>query len=156
MEQLEDVIELIRQQGLVKGHLRGLFHLAIGRTLSRPDGHVISRGVSWRNLAAILRDLRLDPDLVRELGLDPATLPPRDRLKYWYTAIAGAKIDSPAGYTEAEKLAEALKPLGILVSPPGSGTSPGKGPTPGSDAPAGLPPPPTAAPKPGKRRGKAH
>lgn len=150
MDQLQDVLEVIRLKGLAKGRLRGVFHIAIGRKLTRPDGVVISTGVTWRTLADILRDLRFDPEIVRELEVDPETLAPRDRFKFWYSAIGLAKVDSPAAFAEAEKLAAALKPLGVIVSPPPSmastATKPIVLPTPVEESPK------LAAKKPGKKK----
>lgn len=147
MDQIQDVLELIRLKGLAKGRLRGVFHIAIGRTLARPDGDVISNGVTWRMLASILRDLRFDPEIVRELDVDPETLAPRDRFKFWYTAIGFAKVDSPAAFAEAEKLAAALKPLGVIVGPPPSMAS-------AATRPTVLPTPVEDEPKPEKKAGK--
>ena len=118
MDQIQDVLELIQRKGLAKGRLRGVFHIAIGRTLSKPNGTVISHGITWRALATLLRDLRYSPDLVAELGVDPETLAPRDRNKFWYSAIGLANVGSPAAFAEAEKLATALKSSGIIVGPP--------------------------------------
>ncbi len=62
--------------------------------------------------------MRWDKESVRELGLDPDSLPPRDRQRYWYTAITSAQITS----TEAENEADALVPLvggiGFVVTRP--------------------------------------
>lgn len=142
MDQLQDVLALVRDKGLVKGRLRGLFHVAIGRTLKRANGTVVSTGATWRELASLLRDLRFDPELVRELGADPDTLSPRDRFKFWYSAIALAKVGSPAAYAEAEKLATALKPLGYLVTSSPAPATP-------QPKPQSVSPPPTE-----KKKGK--
>jgi hypothetical protein len=73
--------------------------------------------MTWRDVAALLKRLRWDREAVRELGLDPAQLPPRDRERYWYTAIARAGIDSPEAVAEANQLVEPLKELGYIVGP---------------------------------------
>ena len=62
--------------------------------------------------------MRWDKEAVRELGLDPADLPPRDRQRFWYTAVAHAKVDSPAAVAAGDRLAEQLRPLGYAISPP--------------------------------------
>jgi len=146
MDHLQDVLELLRRKGLLKGRLRGVLHIAIGRTLSTPEGRAISRGMTWRELANLLRDLRFDPAMVSELGLDPETLSPRDRLKFWYSAIGLAKVDSPAAFAEAEKVAASLKPFDVIVGPPPSmaskATMPTVLPTPIVENP---PPPPKPA-----------
>jgi hypothetical protein len=54
---------------------------------------------------------------VRELGLDPAELPPRDRQRYWYTAISQAKVTSAAALAAGEQLRAAAGKLGYTVHP---------------------------------------
>ena len=101
--------------GLAAGHLRGVFHIAIGRTVSRPDGTVLSTGLTWRELAGLFKVLRFDKELVRELGADPDALAPRDRQRFWYSAIALARVDSPEAFAEAEALIKRLKDLGAIT-----------------------------------------
>src|SRR5438045_7752266 len=88
MDGLREFLEAVRQRGLVAGHLRGLFHIAIGRRVTRQDGTVVSAGVTWRELAGMLKALRFDKELVAEVGGDPAETAPRDRTRLWYAAIA--------------------------------------------------------------------
>ena len=115
------VLELIRDRGLVAGRLRGFFHLVIGRALSRGDGTILSTGVTWRELSQLLKLLKFDRDLVKELDADPDSISPKDREKFWYVAISLAKVDSAQARLEAEELAGLLKPHGILVgSAPGA------------------------------------
>ena len=99
------VLELIRDRGLVAGRLRGFFHLVIGRTLSRGDGTILSTGVTWRELSQLLKLLKFDRDLVKELDADPDSISPKDREKFWYVAISLAKVDSAQARREAEELA---------------------------------------------------
>ena len=121
MDQLREFLEAVREQQTVKGRFRGLLHLLIGRRLSLPDGTTVSAGMTWRDLAALLKKQRWDREDVRELGLDPADLPPRDREKFWYLAIARAGVVSPEASTEADALTEPLRALGYEVGPaPGS------------------------------------
>ena len=80
---------------LERGHTLGLFHLLIGRRIEKDQGTLISAGVSWRELATLLKKTRWLKDTVTELGIQPAALPPRDRQLYWYVAISAAKVDSP-------------------------------------------------------------
>jgi hypothetical protein len=117
MEGAREFLEQVRQHQLVKGHFRGLLHLLIGRKISRADGTVLSSGLTWRQLSELFRQLRWDKDYVREIGLDPDDLPPRDRQRYWYSAIAQARIDEPDAVAAADKLARKVAALGFQVSP---------------------------------------
>jgi hypothetical protein len=65
----------------------------------------------------LLKRMRWDKDAVRELGLDPAALPPRDRQRFWYTAIAQARVDSAEASAAADQLAALVQPLGYVISP---------------------------------------
>jgi hypothetical protein len=123
MDGLREFLEAVRQHGLVAGHLRGLFHIAIGRRITRTDGTPVSAGVTWRELAALLKQLRYDKELVAEVGADPEELSPRDRQRMWYAAIALARPDGPEALAQAEALAAAVKPHGYVVGPPPSGTA---------------------------------
>jgi len=132
MEGTLRLLEVVRDKKLAVGLLRGLFHLAIGRTVTDRDGTVISSGVTWRELAVLLKDAKFDKELVRELGADPDALAPKDREKMWYHAIGLAKVDSAEARAQADKLAAALKPHGFVV-----GAAPG-----GPSKLANLAPPP--------------
>ena len=69
--------------------------------------------------------LRWDREMVRELGLDPADLPPRDREKFWYAAIGRAGVVSPEASASADALVEPLRALGYEVGPaPGAAAEP--------------------------------
>lgn len=115
MDGIRELLETARDHGLVEGHFRGLLHIAIGRTVSRPDGTVLSTGLTWREVAAVLKLLRFDRELVREFGGDPDILAPRDRERFWYSAIAQARVDSPEAVAEAEAVIGKLKGLGFIV-----------------------------------------
>jgi hypothetical protein len=145
MDGARELLEAVRDHGLAAGRFRGVLHIAIGRKVTRPDGTVISAGVTWRELAALLKMLRYDKELVRELGADPDSLAPRDRQRFWYSAIAKGRVDSPEALAEAERLVGPLKDLGFIVGP-----SPGAAPQP--------PPPSTSKrkekPEPKKRKKK--
>ena len=78
----------------------------------------MSAGVTWRSLAALLKKLRWDKEVVRELGLDPKQLPPRDRERYWYMAIGLARIDSEAAMKAGDLFSEQLQAAGYSVGPP--------------------------------------
>ena len=124
MDGLREMLEAIRDAGLIAGHFRGLLHIAIGRRVTTADGAVVSAGVTWRELAALLKQLRFDKELVREFGADPDALAPRDRQRFWYSAIALARVDTPEAVAEAERLAVRLKALGYVVSPSPSAAAP--------------------------------
>ena len=117
MDGIRELLEAARDRGLLAGNLRGFLHIAIGRTVTRPDGTVLSKGLTWRELAGLLKQLRFDRDLVREYGADPDTLAPRDRERFWYSAIAAARVDSREAIAEADRLAAPLKGLGYHVGP---------------------------------------
>lgn len=120
MDGLREFLDAVRGHGLVAGNLRGLFHVAIGRRISRPDGTVVSAGVTWRELANLLKGMRFDKDLVAEVGGDPEELSPRDRQRFWYSAIALSRPDSPEAHAQADRLAAVVKPLGFVFGPPPS------------------------------------
>jgi hypothetical protein len=116
MDGVQSFLDELRRQGLVEGHFLGLIHVLIGRRITRADGTVVSPGLTWRQLADILKSQRWAKDAVREIGLDPADLPPRDRQRFWYTAIAHAKVDSVEAAAAGDRLATAVNPLGYVVS----------------------------------------
>lgn len=117
MEGLREFLEKVRQNQLVRGHLRALLHVAIGRRIARADGTVLSTGVTWRQLSELLRVIRWDKELVRELGLNPDDLPPRDRQRYWYAAIVAAHVDTAEARERGDEYARLVAPLGYVVGP---------------------------------------
>jgi hypothetical protein len=117
MEGVREFLDDVLKRGIAKGHLLGLLNIVIGRRIARSDGTVLSMGVTWRDLAAEFKRNRFDPDAVKELGIDPATLPPRDRKRYWYAAIAQAQVGSPAAMAAGDKLAVTLAKLGYAIGP---------------------------------------
>jgi hypothetical protein len=118
MDRLRDFLETVRRQGVAHGNLRGLLHVLIGRRLTLADGTVVSAGMNWRELAALLKRVRWDREAVQELGLDPAALPPRDRQRFWYMAIAQAGLAAPAASECGDRLIEPLERLGYAIGPP--------------------------------------
>ena len=122
MEGIRRLLDTARDEGLVAGRFRGLLHVAIGRTVSDATGAVLSRGLTWREAATLLKELRFDRELVREFGADPDALAPRDRERFWYSAIAQARVDSAEASAQADQLASLLKPHGFVVAP--SATAP--------------------------------
>jgi hypothetical protein len=117
MEGLREFLETVRRHHLAKGHLRALFHVAIGREIKRTDGTVLSKGVTWRELAELLRQIRWDKELVRELGLDPDELAPRDRQRYWYQAIGAAALNALECRELGDAFAQLVHPHGFVIGP---------------------------------------
>jgi hypothetical protein len=114
------LLNLLVEHQLAKGLLRGVLHICIGRTVVRTtDDAVLCTGVSWRELAALLKDSKFDRTLAVEVGADPETLHPKEREKFWYAVIGLAKVDSTAARDEADKLAKKLAAHGLGVLPPG-------------------------------------
>ncbi len=124
MDSLRELLEAVRERGVVQGRFRGLLHILVGRRIARADGALISSGMTWRDLATLLKRLRWDREAVCELGIDPADLAPRDRERFWYTAIARAGIDSADAVADAEQLVQPLVELGYVIGPaPGQSAS---------------------------------
>jgi hypothetical protein len=115
MDAVATFLEGLNKQGLARGHLLGLFNVLIGRRITAKDGTVVTRGLTWRELATELKRLRWDRDQVRELGLEPSQLPPRDRHRYWYTAISRARVDSSEAMTAGNRFAELLAKHGYDI-----------------------------------------
>ena len=105
----------LKRHGHAQGNFLGLLNVLIGRRIEKADGTLISVGLTWRETAAWLKKARWDKEAVRELGLTPAQLPPRDRQRYWYAAITGAKVDSPEATAAGDRLAEALAEAWYVV-----------------------------------------
>jgi hypothetical protein len=117
MDQLRELLTAIESRGLARGNFLGLLHVLIGRRVSRVDGTAVSTGLTWREAAGLLKRMRWDRGAVTELGLNLADLPPRDRERFWYMAIARAGVDSPAARAAGDKLLNALRPLGFQGGP---------------------------------------
>jgi hypothetical protein len=117
MDSLRELLEAVRGSDVVQGRFRGLLHILVGRRVTRADGTVVSTGMTWRDLSVLLKRLRWNREMVRELGIDPTHLSPRDRERFWYTTIARAGIDSPEAVAAADQLIEPLGQLGFVVGP---------------------------------------
>jgi hypothetical protein len=117
MDVLREFLEDLKRRGLAQGLFLGMLNVLIGRRVEKADGTLVANGISWRELAALLRRARWDKNAVRELGLDPAQLPPRDRQRYWYTAIAQARVDSAQAAQAGDQFAERLRQAGYVVGP---------------------------------------
>lgn len=106
----------LREKGLAEGNFLAILHVLIGRKVTLADGTVISPGLTWRALAELLKAMRWPKESVRELGVEPAELPPRDRQRFWYSTIALAKVDSPQAIAAGDRLAAAVDALGYKIS----------------------------------------
>ena len=122
MDALSALLDQLKKGGQTEGNFRGFLHVLIGRKIARiAEKDIVSKGITWRDMAALLKKHRWDPEAVRELGLEPADLPPRDRQRYWYSAIMQAKVDSASAMAAGDQFAAILKGLGYEVGPaPGS------------------------------------
>jgi hypothetical protein len=118
MDGAREFLEDVRQKGLAAGQLMALMNIVIGRRITKADGTVLSSGLTWRALAQVLKRLRWDREAVRELGLDPDALPPRDRVRFWYTAIAQANVAGSAATQAGDLFAQTLVAHGYTIGPP--------------------------------------
>lgn len=112
---MHEFLDDLKQHGHAQGNFLGLLNVLIGRRIEKADGTVLSVGLTWRQTADWLKKVRWDKDAVRELGLDPAELAPRDRERFWYGAITRARVDSPEAAAAGDRLASALKKAGYTI-----------------------------------------
>jgi hypothetical protein len=112
MDRVREFLEHLKQSGLANGNLLGLLNLLIGQRIVRADGEAVSPGLTWRETAQWLKKVRWKKEAAGELGIDLASLPPRDRVRYWYLAIAQAEVDSPKAMRAGDVLAKRLAKLG--------------------------------------------
>jgi hypothetical protein len=115
MDALATFLEGLKGSKIARGHFLGLLNIIIGRRITAKNGTVVAKGVTWRQLAVLLKRLRWDPEQVRELGIDPDALPPRDRQRYWYTAISRARVDSADAAKAGDRFAAVLRKQGYEV-----------------------------------------
>jgi hypothetical protein len=115
MDRLREFLDVVREQGHATGNFRGLLHVLIGRKITKADGTEVSNGLSWRAVAALLKRMRWDRDVVRDLGLDPDDLPPRDRQRFWYQAIVQASVDSPEAAAAGDRLGRSVANADYVV-----------------------------------------
>jgi hypothetical protein len=120
MDVLREFLDDLKRRGLTQAHFLGFLHVLIGRRIEKADGTLVANGLSWRDLAALLKRVRWDKMAVTEIGLNPADLPPRDRQRYWYMAIVQAKVDSPQAVQAGDLFAEQLRKVGYVVGAPPS------------------------------------
>jgi len=117
MDRVRQFLSDVEKRGLARGNMLGLLHVLIGRRIALEDGTVIAAGLSYREAAAHLKRVRWEPAAAAELGLGSSSLPPRDRERYWYQAIARARVDSPEASAAGDRLAEQLRAVGYDVGP---------------------------------------
>jgi hypothetical protein len=115
MDAVVAFLQELKQDGRWRGHFLGLLNILIGRRLEGHEGRLVSAGLSWRTTAELLKKVRWDKTAVLELKIDPQALPPRDRGRYWYMAIATAGVDSPAAVLAANALSNTLAALGYRL-----------------------------------------
>src|SRR5262249_48179503 len=114
---LADFLTQVKKHKLAEENFLGFLNVFIGRRISA-SGSVVSAGLGWRALSGWLKKIRWDPESVRELGIDPAELNPRDRQRYWFTAISRANVDSAKATEAGDRFAAALAKAGYQVGPP--------------------------------------
>jgi len=102
MDRVRQFLDEMKQGEFARGNLLGLLNVLIGRRLSRKDGTVLSEGITWRDMAAHLKKARWDKQAVKELGLAPEGLPPRDRLRSQSAQNHGVSRASPQNLERAE------------------------------------------------------
>ena len=112
---MRELLDQLKQHGYAQGNFLGLLNVLIGRRIEKTDGTMISVGLTWRELANWLKKVRWDREAVRELGLAPDQLPPRDRQRFWYAAISQCHVDSPQAAEAGDRLAAALVKAGYVV-----------------------------------------
>jgi hypothetical protein len=115
MEGFLELLLTLKRKNHAKGSFLGLLHVLIGGRIATSSGTEICTGLSWRVLAQALKKVRWDKNAVRELGLNPKELPPRDRERFWYAAIAQAQVGSAKAVQAGERFAETLRSLGYSV-----------------------------------------
>lgn len=121
MDRLRELLEEVRRGGHAQGNFLGLLNVVIGRRICLPDGTLISAGVTWRELSVLLKKIRWEREAVAELGLNPDDLPPRDRQRYWYSAITQAQVASDKATEAGNRFAKELEAAGYQVGPPPGG-----------------------------------
>ncbi len=117
MDGLREFLGDLKRHGYAQGNFLGLLNVLIGRQIKTASGVSLSSGLTWRVLAEWLKRVRWNKEAVRDLGIDPDALPPRDRQRYWYLAIAQAGVDSPHAIQAGNRLAIALHRAGYVVLP---------------------------------------
>jgi hypothetical protein len=117
MDALSEFLNDQQLRGIAQGYFLGLLHVLVGRRVEKADGTLLSNGLTWRELSVLLKRVHWPREAVRELDLDEDALPPRDRVRFWYTAISLARVDSDKATAEGDRLAGQLRNLGFRVGP---------------------------------------
>jgi hypothetical protein len=126
MDRVRLLLTDVKQRGLARGNFRGLLNVLIGRRIAQADGTPISAGLTYRELSGHLKRVRWEREVVTELGLEPSSLAPRDRERYWYQAIVQSQVDSADATAAGDQLAEHLRAAGYDIGPaPGAGPQEG-------------------------------
>jgi hypothetical protein len=116
MDALTSLLDDLKKSGAAQGHFLGFLQVVIGRKITqKKGGKLVSAGVTWRELANRLQKVRWPADAVREFGLDPESLPPRDRERYWYTAITRAQVHTDEAKQAGDRFVTVLKKRGFEV-----------------------------------------
>lgn len=117
MDGLREILEDLKQRNLAQGNFLGMLNVLIGRRVSRTDGTAVSPGATWRLLAEELKRVRWNKEDAYQLPIDPKSLAPRDRERFWYQVIASAQVDSPTARQAGDAFAEVLRKAGYTVGP---------------------------------------
>jgi hypothetical protein len=117
MDRLHDFLNHLKNKRLAHGNFLGLLHVLIGRTVECDTGEPVSKGLTWRELAGWLQKVRWDKDAVRDLGIDPDELPPKDRQRFWFIAFSRANLDAPKAAQAGDQFAQKLRAEGYKVGP---------------------------------------
>ena len=117
MDGLRKLLMDLRQHGHARENFLGMLNVFIGRRIETASGQILANGMNWRELAELLKRVRWEKSAARTLGVDPAQLPPRDRVRYWYQSIVRAQIDSETAMSAGDRFAEELQAMGFKVGP---------------------------------------
>ena len=117
MEALATLLDHIKKQGLATGNVLGFFHVLIGRHMQRGRTAKSSPPACPR---AKLYELAQEGPLGHQPGhraeYEAEELPPKDRQRFWYGAIAKAGVDSAAAAKAGDLFGRKLEALGYQVS----------------------------------------
>jgi hypothetical protein len=122
MDPLREFLEVVRRHSAARNNFRGLLHALIGRRITRADGTLVSAGMTWRAASLLLKQARWEKEAVALLGVEAGELPPRDRERFWYAAIARSGIDSAEAREAGDRFAAVCKKLGYDIGAAPSGT----------------------------------
>jgi hypothetical protein len=114
MDRVQELLKEVEVEA--RGNFLGLLNVLIGRHIEKADHTAVSTGLTWRQLAAILKKVSWDKDWVRELGFEPSEISTRDRGHFWFAAIKRAEVDSPQASLAGNRMAGVLNKAGYIVS----------------------------------------